>query len=88
VTRIDLEGLQGAVSVRGPLGARSIDFEIDSVQPIDVVATVGARENRYHLAVAASNRQSFPLEGAAEGVDLRFYSGGALVGTARVDLSR
>jgi hypothetical protein len=87
VTRVDLEGLQGSVSVRGPLGARSIDFEIDSDRPVDVVATVGARENRYSLAVAASNRQSFPLEGSAADVDLRFFVDGALVGTARVDLS-
>jgi hypothetical protein len=89
-TRLDLQGLQGSVTVRGPVGSRQIDFEVATDRPVDVVATVGARENRYRLdASGTPARRSFPLDGPdASDVVLQFYSGGALMGSSRVVLSQ
>jgi hypothetical protein len=89
-TRLDLQGLQGSVTVRGPVGSRQIDFQVATDRPVDVVATVGARENHYRLdASGTPARRSFPLDGPdASDVDLQFYSAGALMGSSRVVLSQ
>jgi hypothetical protein len=89
-TRLELQGLRGSVAVRGAAGSRTIDFEVTADRPVDVVATVGARENHYRLdASGTSRRHSFPLDGPeASDVDLQFYSSGALVGSSRIVLAQ
>jgi hypothetical protein len=85
-TRIELDGVRGSVSVRGPVESRQIDFEVITDRPVDVLVTVGARENRYRLdATGTLLRRSFALDGPETArVDLQFFADGSLVGSARI----
>jgi hypothetical protein len=86
--RLDLEGVNGKVSVRGPISARTIEFDLAAAAPLDVVAMAGGVENRYHLESRDGRmHESFRLEGAPDdAVELEFYSAGTRVGEARLDL--
>jgi hypothetical protein len=86
---LNLEGVQGTVTVRGPFSSRTIEFDVTTAAPVDVVALAGGVEKRYRLEAANGRvHQSFRLEAApANTVDLEFYSAGTRLGEARLELA-
>ena len=86
VLRLDLEQVKGTVAVTGTGAKRTIDFDVATAVPVDVVATAGGVENVYQLEASTGKvRRSFTLEGLPDNaVDLEFYSAGTSLGRARV----
>jgi hypothetical protein len=85
---LDLEGVRGTVTVRGPVSARMIEFDVAAAAPVDVVTVAGGVEKRYRLEpLNGQVRESFRLEGAPDkAVELEFYSSGTRLGEARLEL--
>jgi hypothetical protein len=86
---LDLEGVTGTVRVRGPVAARTIEFDLASAAPVEVVTIAGGVERRYRLETSNGRiHESFRLKGApADDVKLEFYAAGTRLGEARLALT-